>query len=211
MDSNDFETELSFIFETGKINGFSSMVLKKMYEKHKRKQEIDRLTTLLPLNDKNLKYISMPFYPPITYKLDNELKKFGYRIAYKNNGKLSDLLGTAKDKVKEESEKSGIYKINCSMCDALYIGQTKRKLSTRFKEHCDDCLKPPNQEKPMPQHSIENSHPFGEVKLLKEVRKPFQLDAYESIYLYKNKSKKLVNVQKEGNCPSTLYQFLESN
>ena len=97
------------------------------------------------------------------------------------------------------------------MCDALYMGLIKRKVSMRFKELCDDCLKLPNQVKPMPQHSIENSHPFGEVKLLKEVRKPFQLDAYESIYLYRNRTKNLVNVQKEGNCPSTLYQFLESN
>jgi hypothetical protein len=51
-------------------------------------------------------------------------------------------------------------------------------------------LKPGNQEKPMPLHTIESGHPFGEVKLLKEVMKPHQLDAYESIFFCLNIGKK---------------------
>ena len=30
---------------------------------------------------------------------------------------------------------SGIYKINCEQCEKVYIGQTKRNLETRTKEH----------------------------------------------------------------------------
>jgi GIY-YIG catalytic domain len=129
-------------------------------------------------------------------------------VAYCNEGKLGDLLGSTKDKIREDGEKSGIYQINCSLCDATYIGQTKRKMKIRIKEHNEDCAKPPVEEKPMPRHSIENNHPFGEVKLLQEVRKSFESNAYESLLLHKNKNKNLVNIQKEGNCPSSLYKVV---
>jgi hypothetical protein len=152
----------------------------------------------------------MPFYPPLTNKLGNELRKFGYKVAYHNNGKLSDQLGSTKDKKSDKMEKSGIYMINGATCDSKYIGQTKRKVATRIKEHRDDCSKPANEEKPMPLHVIETGHPFGEVKLLKKVLKPHQLDTYESIELYKHRNENLVNVQLRGNCPSVLYQFIQS-
>jgi hypothetical protein len=64
------------------------------------------------------KFISIPFCPPLTHRLSNELRKFGYRVVYNNNGeKLSDLLGSTKDRVPDD-EKSGIYEINCLDCDA---------------------------------------------------------------------------------------------
>ena len=32
-------------------------------------------------------------------------------------------------------KKSGIYEINCKLCDKVHVGQTKRNLETRKKEH----------------------------------------------------------------------------
>ncbi|KAJ8958672.1 hypothetical protein NQ318_016397 [Aromia moschata] len=43
-------------------------------------------------------------------------------------------LGNPKDKL-DNNEKSGIYEISCKDCDQKYIGQTKRSILTRFKEH----------------------------------------------------------------------------
>jgi hypothetical protein len=61
----------------------------------------------------------------------------------------------------------------------------------------------------MPSHAINSGHPFGEISLLKEVNKNYQLDAYESIFLYKNKHEDLVNVQSLGNCNSPLFRFFD--
>jgi len=36
------------------------------------------------------------------------------------------------------------YKINCQNCDSSYMGQTKRKLKIRIKEHKADINKPSN-------------------------------------------------------------------
>jgi hypothetical protein len=154
--------------------------------------------------------LSIPFCPPLTHRLSNELKKFGYRIVYNNNGeKLSNLLGSTKDKIPDD-EKSGIYEINCQDCDATYIGKSKRKIKIRGKEHQDDCRKPPSEEKPVAKHSIEFDHNLGEIKLLKEVRKVSQLDSYESLFLERFRNKNLLNIQKLGNNPSVLYKFVQS-
>jgi len=34
-----------------------------------------------------------------------------------------------------------VYKIKCSNCDINYVGQTKRQLGTRLKEHMSDIKK----------------------------------------------------------------------
>ena len=39
-----------------------------------------------------------------------------------------------KDNIPPEN-KSGIYQINCKVCEKIYIGKTKRNLETRVKEH----------------------------------------------------------------------------
>jgi hypothetical protein len=55
-------------------------------------------------------------------------------LIYSNKRKLRDILGNPKDKF-EVLEKSGVYQVECTGCDAVYIGQTKRCLKTRYKEH----------------------------------------------------------------------------
>jgi hypothetical protein len=92
MKPEDFDMELKNIFETGKLNGYRENVMKKLYEKHKRKKELENFTSLESIDEKKLKFISMPYYPPLTNKLNNELMKFGYKVAYNNNGKLADLM-----------------------------------------------------------------------------------------------------------------------
>jgi hypothetical protein len=207
MDPEDFEVERQKISEIGSLNGYSKETLRRVFLKHQRKQELRDVTTLQPVESEKLKFISLPFVPPITHKLDNELRKFGFKVAYNNNGKLADLLGTPKDKEKDENERSGIYNIKCADCDAEYIGETRRKFKIRRKEHEDDCRKPPLDEKPLAKHMIEEGHRIGQAKLIKKVEKVHMLDAYESLFLHKNKDKNLLNTQKEGNCSSILFKF----
>jgi hypothetical protein len=208
MSLENFNTEKDYIFSTGLLNGFNT--LNKMFKKHERKREITNITSLESIDEDVSKFISIPFCPPLTHRLSNELKKFGYRVVYNNNGeKLSDLLGSTKDRIPDD-EKSGIYEINCLDCDATYIGKSKRKIKIRGKEHQDDCRKPPSEEKPVAKHSIELNHNLGEIKLLKEVRKVSQLDSYESLFLNRFSNKNLINIQKLGNNPSVLYKFVQS-
>ena len=176
-----------------------------MVKKHEKKENLKSVTSLN--NEENeARRICVPYFPDITNRLQNEMKKIGFKLVYQNDRKLTDILGNMKDK-RMDLEKSGIYSISCSNCDALYIGQTRRSIKIRYNEHCADCRKEATQDKPMPFHAISNHHNFQDVKLLKEVRNPLQLDAYESLYLHKHKNENLVNIQNYGNINSGLFKI----
>ena len=48
---------------------------------------------------------------------------------------LRRLLTNVKDKDKPEDRQGAVYKIKCCDCQASYIGETGRNLSTRLTEH----------------------------------------------------------------------------
>ena len=52
-----------------------------------------------------------------------------------NHGTLQRLLTKVKDKDKPEDKQGAVYKIKCCDCQAPYIGETGRNLSTRLTEH----------------------------------------------------------------------------
>jgi GIY-YIG catalytic domain len=128
---------------------------------------------------------------------------------FKNSGKISDLVGTTKDKEDDDGKKSGIYKLNCADCSAQYIGMTKRCLKTRFKEHLADCKKPLNPDSAMAFHCITEGHKMrNEAKLLKQSDEQFKLSILESLELFKHKNQNLQNLYKDGNSPSILFHCI---
>jgi predicted GIY-YIG superfamily endonuclease len=76
------------------------------------------------------------FYPPITNKLQNIFRRHKIKLVHENRRKIKELLGNPKDKT-DHLDKAGIYEIQCQGCEASYIGQTKRTIRIRFKEHHD--------------------------------------------------------------------------
>ncbi|CAH0673960.1 unnamed protein product [Spodoptera exigua] len=74
----------------------------------------------------------MPYIKGVTDKIGSVLKKFSIPTIYTPEAKLHDKVGTAKDVLPLQSP--GVYKINCS-CGSSYIGQTKRTIAERLKEH----------------------------------------------------------------------------
>ena len=63
------------------------------------------------------------------------LQPYDIRVAYKPITTLRRLLTNAKDKDKPEDRQGAVYKIKSCDCQASYIGETGRNLSTRLTEH----------------------------------------------------------------------------
>ena len=57
------------------------------------------------------------------------------RVAHKTITTLRRLLTNVKDEDKPEDRQGAVYKIRCCDCQATYIGETGRNLSTRLTEH----------------------------------------------------------------------------
>ena len=65
-----------------------------------------------------------------------------------------------KDRINKTHIQNVIYKISCNDCDALYVGQTKRQLTTRLKKHKSNIRYDPSKHIVITQHTLENNHNF---------------------------------------------------
>lgn len=120
----------------------------------------------------------------MTYRIQKIMQSQGFNVCFQNNNNLKDLIGRVKKKRPTEN-KSGIYNIECADCEGNYVGQTKRRVETRIKEHARALIKKEEDKSAMAAHCIEEGHSFNSYKLLQEVRKGYQLDAWESLFITK--------------------------
>src|SRR5436190_9684633 len=56
-------------------------------------------------------------------------------MSYTGINKLNRFIKVQKDKLTTDQQSNVVYKISCADCDVSYVGQTRRLLSTRIKEH----------------------------------------------------------------------------
>lgn len=55
---------------------------------------------------------------------------------------MNNIVKTRKDKSTTKGHTNVVYKIDCQECDSSYVGQTKRRLEVRVKEHQKNILLP---------------------------------------------------------------------
>ncbi len=152
----------------------------------------------------------LPFFNPITFKIEKILKKHNINTTFSNRGMLKNIFSKGKKKKKTNEEKSGIYEISCLDCETKYIGQTRRKLCTRNKEHEAAVKFKQHYKSSVAKHCIDENHRKGEIKLLKEIQEPHKLDIYESIYI-DDRTKKGRSLMNEADAPVTSKLFSFAN
>jgi hypothetical protein len=93
--SPDDATELNEIKTNAKINGYSKEFIDRIHNKHKKKEELRSLTTLIPVlrDDAPTKKHAITLYPAITNKLQRIFRNHQIDLMYSNKGKLKDSLG----------------------------------------------------------------------------------------------------------------------
>ena len=84
------------------------------------------------MEEKNKGMVVLPYVSWVSEKLTRIFKKRKISSAMKPHTKLKALLVHSKDKT---DLKEGVYTIDCTGCKKKYVGQTKRKLQVRVKEH----------------------------------------------------------------------------
>ena len=85
---------------------------------------------------KNSKIVKLPWVPKLGPKLREEFKKFGIKTIFASERNLKNLICRNKSKLLPSSF-PGVYQLDCT-CNALYIGETKKKVITRTIEHQQD-------------------------------------------------------------------------
>ena len=80
-------------------------------------------------------FISLPYAKDVSHDLFRLLRGSGFNVVYKITEKLNILIKRGKDILHNNDKTNVVYKLNCQNCNVSYIGQTKRHLRTRVKEH----------------------------------------------------------------------------
>jgi hypothetical protein len=73
---------------------------------------------------------------------------------------LKKFIKTGKDNLDKLAHSNVVYKILCRECEAAYVGQTKRQLKTRVKEHRSDINRNPGSPSVISCHRLETDHDF---------------------------------------------------
>jgi len=137
---------LPFIFATIKtrIKTLINRTVNEANDNHHRSQ----------LNQKV--YFTIPYIKSESFILIT--KKFSYDIAYSIPNTMNKIIKRGKDKIEHMSINDCVYKINCLNCEKSYVGQTKRQLGTRVKEHKSDITKKNGLLSVISEHRLEKNH-----------------------------------------------------
>ncbi|EZA53499.1 hypothetical protein X777_07304 [Ooceraea biroi] len=98
--------------------------------------------------------------------------------------------------------------MECSNCDCCYIGQTKRCLETRIKEHKSNIKKDVNNYNVVSKHRVENEHEFDwtNTKILHQEKNNRKREIAEMIYIKRHLNS--INLKKNTEGLPSVYDFI---
>ena len=79
--------------------------------------------------------VLLPYVGPVTEAIARNIRKAGVTTHIRPFNTIRERLVHPKDKLDRLDQAGVVYKIACNDCEATYVGETERKLNTRFKEH----------------------------------------------------------------------------
>jgi hypothetical protein len=187
MDQDAFDKELNLIKEIAIFNGYKKDMILRLVKKHKWKKQINELSSLKSEIDTVKKRSALIFIPKLSNPITKVFKKYNVEIVSSKNNNFKSLIGSTKDQLKE-NQKSGIYSIQCMDCDKCYVGQTRRNIGIRFKEHLRNIKNQEDEKSPLAEHVLGTNHNINSIKLLKQVNNSQELNVREAIEMTKNKN-----------------------
>jgi len=151
-------------------------------------------------------FFTIPFCTGFPNEFVSNIKNYiNKRLAYTVSNKLKSFIRLYKDPLPRTHHCNVIYKISCLDCDASYVGQTKRKLITRIKEHRSDINKTTGSLSVVSLHRLEG-HEFDwdNVSILDEEPSFRKRLIAEMLHISKNIHN--INIQSDTDCLDKLYQ-----
>ena len=198
MKYEDQLTEINTIRDIGTNNGYPVHIINNIINKHKNKNKNNNNNyTPEQKPPNNDKFVTLTFYNKASYKIANIFKTKGYKTAFKTNSKLTDnIKNSIPNNPNNKFNTSGVYKINCSSCEAQYIGKTDRSFTTRFQEHLN------NNKSNIYKHLKDENHKIDNIdnnlSILHKCKDKRLINALEKYEIVKaKKQSQLLNIQIE--------------
>ena len=78
--------------------------------------------------------VVLPYTVGVSENIRWVCRKFGMKVVFRSSHSLCSMLTKVKDALPMEKQANVVHRISCSWGKA-YIGETKRRLETRLREH----------------------------------------------------------------------------
>ena len=101
--------------------------------------------------------VVIPYVAGMSEDIKRVCRKFNIGVVFKSRRTLLSMLTKVKDTLPLGKQSNVVYRIPCS-CGQVYIGETKRRLETRLKEHRDTCERGMMEKSAVVEHAWENHH-----------------------------------------------------
>jgi len=111
-------------------------------------------------DEQHKKYFTVSCIKHIFNSFKSVSKKSGCSIAFTILNTLSKFIKTGKDRIERPFLCDVVYKIICKVCEASYVGQTRRRLTTRIREHMNDINKKSDTPSVISTHRLQEVHYF---------------------------------------------------
>jgi len=111
-------------------------------------------------NISKINWFTIPYFPNISERFKNIVKNQNVKLSFDSLNKLNGIIKAQKNRLPDYSKKNVVYKISCNDCDAIYVGQTKRKLNTRITEHRNQINSKSSNKTVITEHGLRYNHKF---------------------------------------------------
>jgi len=163
-----------------------------------------------PTNQDDFSYFNIPYFLNISDNFKYITKDINVKMSYTGMNKLKQFIKVQKDKLTNNQLNNVVYKISCADCDASYVGQTRRLLLTRTKEHRSHILRNTSQKSVITNHRMLN-HEFkwDEIEVLD--REPVLNKRLTSEMIFIKRQRNSLNLQSDTDNLNVAYLPLLSN
>jgi len=118
-------------------------------------------TTCKEKDDEPSGFFTVPYVSCVSKKFIQYFKNISFsKLTFSCFNKLNRFIKAHKDVLPLSSRSNVVYQINCSDCEASYVGQTKRTLSTRVGEHRNHIRRNSTQFSVITEHRLRSQHEF---------------------------------------------------
>jgi len=158
-DKRFHDTNLNIVKNILINNGYPEKLINKQINNRYKRILHDRnsLNNDNTLNNKN-QTLLVPFIGKVSCdikRIFNNLVDVRFTVPRR----LDILIKKGKDRLKDSQLTELVYKLNCKDCDKVYIGQTKRHMGTRIKEHLNN-IKSTSNHSVVTNHRLSYNHDF---------------------------------------------------
>nr|XP_039270061.1 uncharacterized protein LOC120344816 [Styela clava] len=101
---------------------------------------------------------TIPYVKGLSEKIRRISEDVRIKVSFKPHNTIDQLLSNVKDRPCPNKKNGVVYAISCVDCCSIYIGETKRSLETRRKEHQRDVKQKKFEKSALSKHALSTNH-----------------------------------------------------